>query len=145
MSIKIPASQDGDAVRGRPIMTQYTENLFNSELVDWQFADLSINITKVNGGLGSSLNIKTENAPYTLLVGDLAYFIRIDTAGTVTLPNGLNAGFQVILANVSGGTVTLLAETTLNSQLTTLGNQWSAVTIINIGGDVWEAYGDLSP
>ena len=139
-----PATQDGSVARVTPIEQQYTENLFSRELVDWQFPALSIPVAKVDGALGTTLLIKTVSTPYTILATDIGYWIRFDTAGTVTLPDGIAAGWQGIVSNVSSGVVTFSAATTLNAQVNTISVQYAAASLINIGSDVWELYGDLS-
>lgn len=95
------------------------------------------------GGAGGLACIKTVSTNYELVAGDDGCIIRVDSTATITLPDGLDELFQVIVANVGAGVVTLSAATTLNSIGTDLTTQYSAASIVNIGTDVWEAYGRI--
>lgn len=90
--------------------------------------------------------IISKNATYQLAAGDEAKVIECDGTFTVTCPNGLDAGFQVVIVNVGSGTITLSAATTLQSKdgASQLANQYGAATVYHRGSDVWLAFGDLS-
>ena len=66
---------------------------------------------------------------------------------TVTLPNGLKAGFwaNLIYTGTPGAGLVLSATTTLNTanSLTTCTTQYGAVTVLHLGSNVWVAWGSL--
>ena len=64
----------------------------------------------------------------------------------VTLPNGLDTGFQVMIVNVGTGTITLSASTTLNTadSKTTITKQYGLVAAYHAGSNVWRAGGLLA-
>lgn len=88
----------------------------------------------------------SQTAPYTLQASDLDKVVRITTAGTVTLPDGLEEGFACIIVNASAGNVALSATTTLNTDagLTNIAAQYQSAYAIHVGSNVWEAYGTLA-
>lgn len=88
----------------------------------------------------------SQPAPYTLQASDLDKVVRITTAGTVTLPDGLEEGFACIIVNASAGNVALSATTTLNTDagLTNIAAQYQSAYAIHVGSNVWEAYGTLA-
>lgn len=82
----------------------------------------------------------------TLDADDSGAYVRITDAGTVTLPDGLDAGFQCVIVNATASdTVELAAATTLTLPTgfePEIQNR-RAVTVIHVGSDVWEAHGAL--
>lgn len=89
--------------------------------------------------------ILSKAAGYQLTTGDEAKIIECNGTFTITLPNGLDTGFQCTIVNVGTGTITLAAATTLQSKdsAVTLPNQYSAATVYHRGSNVWLAFGDL--
>ena len=63
---------------------------------------------------------------------------------TITLPDGLNTGFQCVIVNVGTGTITISASTTLNAKATLLESQWGGCTVYHRGSNAWVAMGDLT-
>ncbi len=90
--------------------------------------------------------ILSKSTAYELAAGDEGKIIECNGTFTVTLPDGLDTGFQAAIINVGSGTITLAAATTLQSKdaAVTLPNQYGAATIYNRGSDVWLAFGDLA-
>lgn len=94
--------------------------------------------------------ITTVSTPtYTLASTDSDSILSVDTTATVTLPDSLSTGFQVVIINGSSATtddVTLAASTTLQSKdsAVILDNQYGAATAVHKGSNVWYAFGDLS-
>lgn len=82
----------------------------------------------------------------TLTNDDSGAYVRVTAAGTVTLPDGLDTGFQCVIVNATAGaTVGLTADTTLVLPAgfePEIQNR-RAVTVIHVGSNVWEAHGAL--
>lgn len=79
-------------------------------------------------------------------IDDLAAYVRVTDAATITLPDGFPTGWQCVLVNAtSSDTVELTAATTLTLPTgfePEIQNR-RAVTVIHVGSDVWEAHGAL--
>lgn len=90
--------------------------------------------------------ILSKVANYPLAAGDEGKIIECNGTFTITLPDGLDTGFQAIIVNIGSGTITLSAATTLTSKdaATDLANQYGAATVYHAGSNVWRAFGDLS-
>ncbi|HET9026103.1 MAG TPA: hypothetical protein VFN07_01055 [Trueperaceae bacterium] len=77
---------------------------------------------------------------------DLAAYVRVTAAATITLPDGFPAGWQCVLVNATDSdTVELDAATTLTLPAgfePEIQNR-RAVTVIHVGSNVWEAHGAL--
>lgn len=86
----------------------------------------------------------SQSGNYTLTSADSGRIIRVTATATITLPNGLDAGFQCIIVNYGSGTVTLAATTTLNSVGNELETQYTAATVLHVGSNVWLALGPLT-
>jgi hypothetical protein len=65
----------------------------------------------------------------------------------VTLPDGLDTGFQAVIVNIGTGTITLAATTALYSKDgdTKLSVQYTGATVYHRGSNLWIAMGDLMP
>jgi len=89
--------------------------------------------------------ILQKSGGYELAAGDEAKSIFCDGTFAINLPDSLDAGFQAVIVNKGSGTITLTADTTLNSKDAgvTLPNQHGAATVIHEGSNVWFAFGDL--
>lgn len=89
--------------------------------------------------------ILSKSGAYELAAGDEAKIIECDGTFSITLPNGLDTGFQAVIVNIGSGTITLAATTTLTSKDSnvTLPNQYGAATVYHAGSNVWRAFGDL--
>lgn len=94
-----------------------------------------------------SATFNNKSGNYTLLSTDNNKIIEVDTTATITLPDGLDTGFQCIIVNTgSSQIITLDATTTLttkNSDVTIV-SQYGAATVYHAGSNVWRAFGDLS-
>jgi len=92
-----------------------------------------------------NLSIISKSTTYTVAAADNNKVIHCDGTFTITLPDGLDTGYNVTVVNVGTGTITLSATTTLNTKdsAVTLPNQYGAATIYHAGSNVWYAYGDL--
>lgn len=96
--------------------------------------------------LEKSATIQDKVAAYTLTESDNANIIHCDGTFTVTLPDGLSDGFQIVLNNVGTGTITITATTTLN----TLGganqivSQYAIASFYHKASNVWYGGGDLT-
>ena len=94
--------------------------------------------------------IKNVSVDYTIEEGlDMRTIIRVSGTTTITLPNkGMYVGFELVIANVGAGTVTLSPTGTLNAKGTQLTTQWAATTVIvtsisSSGIASWDGYGEL--
>ena len=98
------------------------------------------------GALPEDAAINTQSGAYELASADAGRIIECDGTFTVTLPDGLPAGFQASIVNVGSGVVTLAAEGTLQSRdgAVTLASQYGAAVVYHRGAGVWLAIGDLS-
>ncbi len=96
--------------------------------------------------LPTDATINTTAIAYELVAGDAGEIIEANGTFTITLPDGLDTGFQAVIINVGAGTITLAADTTLTSKNsnTDLANQYGAATVYHAGSNVWRAIGDLS-
>lgn len=77
---------------------------------------------------------------------DLAAYVRVTAAATITLPDGFPTGWQCVLVNAtSSDTVELDAETTLTlpADFEPEIQNRRAVTVVHVGSNVWEAHGAL--
>lgn len=90
--------------------------------------------------------ILSKSGAYPLAAGDEGKIIECNGTFTITLPNGLDAGFQAVIVNTGTGVITLAATTTLTTKdsAVTLANQYGAATVYHAGSNVWRAFGDLS-
>lgn len=100
--------------------------------------------TKADVGLGNVLNV--EQAPraltvqaaktgnYTLQATDSRTIIPFSQAATVTVPNGLGAGFSVILAQTGTGAITLTGAATRLGASATAG-QGELMSLTPVGTD----------
>ncbi len=103
--------------------------------------------TSAHGGLvPQDAAILSKSGAYSLAAGDEAKIIECNGTFTITLPNGLDTGFQAVIVNIGTGVITLAATTTLTTKdsAVTLANQYGAATVYHAGANVWRAVGDLS-
>ncbi len=106
--------------------------------------------TDLQAALNARLNKLAEVNSYsgnrTLDSDDSGAYVRITAAGTVTLPDGLDTGFQCVIVNATdAATVELAAATTLTLPVgyePEIQNR-RAVTVVHVGSNVWEAHGAL--
>lgn len=116
----------------------------NSEIT---FTEWNNMVTDIKSRATKNVTIQKKSANYTLVAGDNNNIIEVDTTSTITLPDGLDTGFQAVIINTGNNqTITLSADTTLTSKdsATTITSQYGAVTVVHVGSNVWRAYGDLS-
>lgn len=99
-----------------------------------------------DGKIPRDATILSKSAIYTVLAADAGKIIECDGTFTVTLPDSLATGFQVVIVNVGSGTITVAASTTLQTKDSNadLANQYGAATAYHRGSNVWCAFGDLS-
>ena len=92
-------------------------------------------------------DVRAYNAHASLdEAADLAAYVRVTAAATITLPDGFPDGWQAVIVNATdAATVTLTAETTLTlpSGFEPEIQNRRAVTVIHVGSNVWEVHGAL--
>lgn len=91
-------------------------------------------------------SILSKTGAYQLQSSDNNKIIECNGTFTITLPDSLDQGYQVIIVNIGSGTITLAAATTLLSKdsYTKLASQYGAASVYHRGSNVWLATGDLS-
>lgn len=111
---------------------------------DSSYATTITNALATKAALNATILAKT--GAYQLVSGDNNKIIECDGTFTITLPNGLDTGFQAIIVNVGAGVITIAASTTLQSKdgNTKLSSQYGAASVYHRGSNVWVAMGDLS-
>ncbi len=97
------------------------------------------------GCIKSNVKIETKSSDYTLTEADNAKIFHVTGTTTITLPDSLSTGYNVVIKNTGTGTVTLSASTTLNTKdsKVDLNNQYGSATVYHAGSNVWYADGDL--
>ena len=128
----------------------------DDEVLAWDFGtNRFINQTAAEAGLAAATHaheyvsedaaVLEKSGAYELAAGDEAKIVECDGTFAITLPDGLDAGFQVVIVNIGAGTITLAAATTLSTKdaAATLPNQYGAATAYHSGSNVWIAFGDL--
>jgi len=77
---------------------------------------------------------------------DNGKILECDGTFSLTCPDSLDAGFQVAVANVGSGTITIAAATTLVSKASavTLDTQYAMATVYHRGSNVWLLAGDIA-
>lgn len=99
-----------------------------------------------SGLLPKAAEVNSYAGNRTLGAEDSGAYVRITAAGTVTLPDGLATGFQCVIVNATAAaTVELSAATalTIPSGFEPEIQNRRAVTVVHVGGNVWEAHGAL--
>lgn len=106
----------------------------------------ALTVTAHGGLVPQDAAILSKSSAYPLAAGDEAKIIECNGTFTITLPNGLDTGFQAVIVNIGTGVITLAATTTLTTKdsAVTLANQYGAATVYHAGSNVWRAFGDLS-
>lgn len=106
----------------------------------------ALTVTAHGGLVPQDAAILSKSGAYPLAAGDEAKIIECNGTFTITLPNGLDTGFQAVIVNIGTGVITLAATTTLTTKdsAVTLANQYGAATVYHAGSNVWRAFGDLS-
>lgn len=106
--------------------------------------------TDLNAALNARLTKHATVNAYagnrTLDTDDSGAYVRITAAGTVTLPDGLDTGFQCVVVNATdSATVDLTAATTLTipAGFEPEVQNRRAVTVVHVGSNVWEVHGAL--
>lgn len=105
-----------------------------------------LTVTAHGGLVPQDAAILSKSGAYPLAAGDEAKIIECNGTFTITLPNGLDTGFQAVIVNIGTGVITLAATTTLTTKdsAVTLASQYGAATVYHAGSNVWRAFGDLS-
>jgi hypothetical protein len=80
---------------------------------------------------------------HTLDASDHGKIIQITNVSTVTLPSGLANGYQLTLFNETNTVITLASAGTIKAKSLTCSNQYGAIYLTHISGNVWIAVGDL--
>lgn len=94
--------------------------------------------------------VSTKTANYTIAAADEGDIILADSgSGAVQISTltGLSTGYMVTILNIdntNGVTIAAGASTTLTSPAGTTINASGSVTLINVGSNVFRAYGDLT-
>lgn len=99
-----------------------------------------------SGLLPKLATVNSYAGNHSLDADDSGAYVRVTAAGTVTLPDGLDTGFQCVIVNATASdTVALSAATalTLPSGFDAEVQNRRAVTVIHVGAGVWEAHGAL--
>jgi len=106
----------------------------------------SLTVTAHGGLVPQDAAILSKSGAYPIASGDEAKIIECNGTFTITLPNGLDTGFQAVIVNIGTGVITLAAATTLTTKdsAVTLAGQYGAATVYHAGSNVWRAFGDLS-
>ncbi len=106
----------------------------------------ALTVTAHGGLLPQDAAILSKSGAYPLAAGDEGKIIECNGTFTITLPDGLDTGFQVAIVNIGTGVITLAAATTLTTKdsAVTLASQYGAATVYHAGSNVWRAIGDLS-
>lgn len=91
-------------------------------------------------------SVISKSANYELAAGDEAKIIECDGTFVINCPDGLDTGFQVVIVNIGVGTITITADTTLQSKnaAVTLPNQYGMATVYHRGSNIWLLAGDLA-
>jgi hypothetical protein len=91
------------------------------------------------------LSLNTQSGNYTVQASDAGGKVLMDNSSTatVTLPNGLDTGFQVVISRIGTGIVVIAATGTLNSQGTELDLQYTGCVATHTGGNNWLVEGRL--
>ena len=102
--------------------------------------------TALDAKADKNLSINSQSGAYSVVEADNGKTIECDGTFTLTFPTGLTTGFQVLIANVGTGTITLAADGTLQTKdsNTKISSQWAGVTAYHRGSDNIVAFGDLT-
>lgn len=101
--------------------------------------------TTAHGGvLPQDAVILSKSSGYELAAEDAGKIVECGGTFTITLPNGLDAGFQATIVNVGSGTITLAAATTLQGAGTMLATQYTGAVVYHRGSNIWLAMGRLT-
>lgn len=97
-------------------------------------------ITDLGDYLPKDVGILSKSANYTIAAGDAGKIVECNGTFTITLPDSLDTGFQIVIVNVGTGTITIAASTTLQG-VTSIATQYAAATAYHRGSNVWLAFG----
>jgi hypothetical protein len=107
----------------------------------------TMTVETARAALAGLATINEHSASHTLNEDDdLAAFVRLTGAATVTLPNSFPTGWQCTVANAtSAAAVELSAAGTLviPTGFSEFVQNNRAVLVIHVGSNVWEAHGAL--
>jgi hypothetical protein len=123
-----------------------TTNKFATQAQLDQITTNQNNITDLqNDKLDKVLSVNTQTGNYTIQASDSGAKVLMNNSSTatVTLPNGLDTGFQVAVSRIGSGIVTVSASGTLNSQGTQLDLQHTGFVATHLGSNVWLVEGRL--
>jgi hypothetical protein len=134
-SALLDSSDIGGTVAGQSALDSHTGNTSNPHAVTAAQVD----------AVPKDAQLLSKSAGYELAAGDEAKTIECNGTFTITCPDGLGAGFQVVLVNVGSGVITVAADTTLQSKdsAVTIASQYAAAVVYNRGSDVWLLMGDI--
>lgn len=101
--------------------------------------------TELDNKIDKDLTLNTQSGNYTIQSSDAGSKILMNNGATatVTLPNSLDTGFQVIISRIGLGLVNISATGTLNSQGTQLDLQYTGCVATHLGSNVWLVEGRL--
>lgn len=101
--------------------------------------------TELDEKIGTDIELNTQTGNYTIQASDAGKKVLINNSSlvTVTLPNGLPTGFQVIISRIGSAVVTISATGTLNSQGTQLDLQHTGCVATHLGSNEWLVEGRL--
>lgn len=134
ISINHDALQNFDINEHRPLNDAATTatNLWSASKIDDEKAQ-------------KDLSLNTQSGNYSVQASDAGGKILMNngSTATVTLPNGLDTGFQVVISRIGTGLVNISAAGTLNSQGTQLDLQFTGCVATHTGGNNWLVEGRL--
>jgi|694.fasta_scaffold01697_20 hypothetical protein len=100
--------------------------------------------------LVSVFTIAQKSSSYTIVSSDLGKLIEMSSGGTITVPTDSEifaVGSTVDIVQTGSSQVTIAGDTGVTVNATPglkLRSQWSSVTLIKRGNNLWVALGDLS-
>lgn len=91
-----------------------------------------------------STNLVQISDTYQVQASDKAKTIEANGTFTITFPDGLETGFQVVIINVGTGIITLSATTLQTAgSAVTIATQYAGAVVYHRGSNVWLAMGKL--
>ena len=93
--------------------------------------------------LNGNIVVEVQAVSFTLTKAHNNKHLKCSGATTITLPNGLHDGFNVLVSKEGAGDVTFTAAGTMNNanSYTKITTQFGAATAVHTGSNVWSVYG----
>lgn len=105
-----------------------------------------------SSGGGSTLTLNTQTASYTLVLADAGKYVRMNVGGAndLTVPPNSSVAFAVGVTihvrQVGAGQTTVVAGsgvTITTPETLKLRKQHATASLVKVGTDTWELFGDL--